>query len=78
MLVLARPDGSEILSEGKCEGSIAHKPIGLNGFGYDPIFLVDNSQVSMAELSPEQKDLISHRGMATKKMIQLLQSEGGI
>ena len=78
ILVLARPDGSEILSEGKCEGSIAHKPIGLNGFGYDPIFLVDNSQVSMAELSPEQKDLISHRGMATKKMIQLLQSEGGI
>ena len=78
ILVLARPDGSEILSEGKCEGSIAHKPIGLNGFGYDPIFLVDNSQVSMAELSPEQKDLISHRGMATKKMIQLLQIEGGI
>ena len=70
MLVLARPDGSEILSEGKCEGSIAHKPIGLNGFGYDPLFYIPSQKCTSAELDPKIKNSLSHRGQALNKFIK--------
>lgn len=76
VLILVKIDGAEILSEGTCEGSITYEPVGLNGFGYDPVFYVDHFQATMAELSAEQKDSISHRGIAAKKMIQLLETEG--
>lgn len=57
--------------EGICEGSIGFSPVGSDGFGYDPIFMVDTR--SYAQLSPEEKDAISHRGVALRKMAALLQ-----
>ena len=53
-----------------CEGKIGYEPRGENGFGYDPIFMVGDK--STAELRPEEKDKISHRGQALRKMEQML------
>ncbi len=55
---------------GVCEGKIGYGPRGENGFGYDPIFMVGDK--STAELPPEEKDKISHRGQALRKMEQML------
>ena len=64
------PDGSEITAEGACEGKIGHEYRGNNGFGYDPLFMVGDK--SFAELSAEEKDAVSHRGNALKKLEKLL------
>lgn len=58
------PDGKEITAEGKCEGKIGYEKKGENGFGYDPVFMVGNK--SLAEISADEKDAISHRGNALK------------
>lgn len=58
----------EITVEGRCEGIIAKKPAGENGFGYDPIFYLPQYDKTMAQLSQEEKNKISHRGRALKKM----------
>ncbi|MFE5471868.1 XTP/dITP diphosphatase [Bacillus safensis] len=58
--------------EGSVEGFIAEKPIGENGFGYDPIFIVKDKDQTMAELSPEEKNKISHRAVALQKLSSLL------
>ena len=55
---------------GVCEGKIGYEPRGENGFGYDPIFMVGDK--STAELLPEEKDKISHRGQALRKMEQMI------
>ena len=75
VLILAKLDGKESQTEGLCEGSVAYKPVGLNGFGYDPIFFVNEFRITIAEMSAAQKDLISHRVIATRKMAWLLQNE---
>lgn len=59
-------DGSKIEVEGICNGSIGYEPIGDGGFGYDPIFMC--GEKSYAQLSPEEKDAISHRGQALIKL----------
>ena len=64
------PDGSEITAEGACEGKIGYEYRGNNGFGYDPLFMVGDK--SFAELSASEKDAISHRGNALKKLEKLL------
>lgn len=56
--------------EGKVFGKIAHSPKGNNGFGYDPVFVVDNLNKTMAELSEDEKNNISHRGQALKHMLE--------
>ncbi len=56
--------------EGRVFGKIAHKKAGINGFGYDPIFIVDNLGKTMAQLSEEEKNTLSHRGQALKAMLQ--------
>ena len=71
-LVLARPDGTEEVAHGACEGRAAFAPTGVNGFGYDPIFYVPHFGKTMAELSPDEKDALSHRGQATRRMADLL------
>lgn len=53
-----------ITARGECEGSIAHTPQGENGFGYDPVFYVEQFGKTMAQITPEQKNAISHRGKA--------------
>lgn len=64
------PDGSEITAEGVCEGKIGYEYKGSNGFGYDPLFMVGDR--SFAEFSAEEKDAVSHRGNALKKLKELL------
>lgn len=58
------PDGRQFTVRGECEGKIAFEPHGTGGFGYDPYFISELG--FMAELTPEQKDSISHRGKALK------------
>lgn len=62
--------GEKHIFEEKCEGKIAHEPKGKNGFGYDPIFEY-NGKV-FAEMTNEEKNEISHRGKALKKLVQFL------
>ncbi|MBO4809161.1 MAG: XTP/dITP diphosphatase [Lachnospiraceae bacterium] len=64
------PDGTERVVEGKIEGRIGYVERGANGFGYDPIFYLPDRDVSTAELSPEDKNAISHRGNALRLMKQ--------
>ncbi len=69
------PSGKTLTTIDTIEGMIAHEIKGENGFGYDPIFFVPELQKTTAELSPEQKNTISHRGKALKKMKDLLKKE---
>lgn len=62
------PDGTHRVVRGTIEGYIGEVPAGENGFGYDPIFYVDTYGCSTAELSPEEKNKISHRGNALRMM----------
>lgn len=62
------PDGSTRVTRGTIEGYIGWEPAGVNGFGYDPIFYVDAYGCSTAELSPEEKNKVSHRGNALRAM----------
>lgn len=64
--VLTGPGGQEVHAEGMCEGIIGTKPRGTGGFGYDPIFEPVGWDRTMAELPPEEKDRISHRGRALR------------
>ncbi|HEX9480576.1 MAG TPA: non-canonical purine NTP pyrophosphatase [Solirubrobacteraceae bacterium] len=63
--------GEEHLFEGRCAGRLAERPRGVRGFGYDPAFLPDDgpADLTMAELSDEQKDAISHRGRAARALL---------
>ena len=65
------PNGDVIRAEDTCEGSILFNPIGEGGFGYDPIFLPEGYDRSMAQLTPDEKNMISHRGKALRKFIEL-------
>jgi len=66
---LALPDGTERVVEGRLDGMLTRKPLGENGFGYDPIFTPDGEARTTAQLSPEEKDAISHRGRAFRAMV---------
>ena len=65
---LAWPDGREVHAEATCEGMLESGPRGEGGFGYDPIFVPLGDERTMAELSPEEKDRISHRGGALRAL----------
>lgn len=64
--------GGEYLFEGAVEGTIATEPHGSAGFGYDPVFVADESGMAFAEMTPEAKNSISHRGRAMNKLIKFL------
>lgn len=64
------PDGRKFTVDGKCEGKIGFEKHGEGGFGYDPVFMVGKK--SFAELSAEEKDEISHRGNALRKLAEVL------
>lgn len=66
-------DGEPIVVEGVCEGRITRTPRGSGGFGYDPLFLVDGTDKTMAELGEEEKNRISHRGRAFDKLRLVLE-----
>lgn len=65
-IVCVFPNGDIISAEGECEGSILYEPRGNGGFGYDPVFLVAGTDKSMAELTPQEKNSVSHRGKALR------------
>ena len=69
------PDGESLTVRGECEGAIGFKPLGENGFGYDPVFMV--GEKSFAQLSAQEKDAISHRGRALVKLQQELKTKLG-
>ncbi|HMM05409.1 MAG TPA: XTP/dITP diphosphatase [Clostridiales bacterium] len=68
VLCLALPKGETIFSEGRVYGRILRKRQGENGFGYDPLFYVDEMDKAMAELTLAEKNMVSHRGLAFRAM----------
>jgi len=65
-------DGQETRFEGICEGRIIHEKRGTAGFGYDPVFIPDGSELSFAEMTLEEKNRYSHRKKATVKLVAFL------
>ena len=68
-------DGHQYFFEGICKGKILQEPIGTNGFGYDPIFQPEGYSKSFAQLTDVEKNAISHRGIATRKLIEFLKAK---
>lgn len=66
------PDGRTVFAEGRCEGEILTSRRGTGGFGYDPVFYSYDLKKSFAEASPEEKNSVSHRGRALRKLVSLL------
>jgi XTP/dITP diphosphohydrolase len=79
VLAYVEPGDTELLFYGRCEGTLAEEPRGGGGFGYDPAFIPadtgDDDRRTMAELSPEEKDAISHRGRAARAFRDWLERE---
>jgi XTP/dITP diphosphohydrolase len=73
-IAYAGPDGAEHVVEGRCTGRMAVEARGDGGFGYDPVFVPDDvgDARTMAELTPEEKDAISHRGRAARALLAWL------
>ncbi|MDH3975464.1 MAG: XTP/dITP diphosphatase [Deltaproteobacteria bacterium] len=67
-MAVAGPSGKSMTAHGKCEGLIRDVPSGNGGFGYDPLFYVEDYRCTMAELSPDVKNQISHRGRAVAEL----------
>jgi XTP/dITP diphosphohydrolase len=72
VIAIAQPDGKVELCSGECEGIITLEPRGKEGFGYDPIFYLPGLGKTMAELTLEEKNRVSHRGRAAREAIKLL------
>lgn len=73
VIVLHRPDGTEVVAEGEVAGHIAHSPRGTAGFGYDPVFVPDDAGgQTFAEMGTEAKHRISHRGRALAALVAAL------
>ena len=68
-VALVYPDGREVMAEGYMHGEIIESQRGTHGFGYDPLFLPDGELRTVAELSDEEKNVISHRGNALKNLL---------
>lgn len=72
VIALAFPDGKVSVFEGYVEGSIGREPKGFNGFGYDPVFYLEGHDRTFAEMKAEEKDSLSHRGRALRKLREYL------
>lgn len=68
------PNGDIITAEGQCDGSIAYAPMGTDGFGYDPVFMVPDKAKTFAQMTAEEKSKISHRGRALSKFAEKLET----
>ncbi|KUO63844.1 MAG: non-canonical purine NTP pyrophosphatase [Gracilibacter sp. BRH_c7a] len=73
-LAVVAPDGQEFLAEGTVEGRILKSRKGSGGFGYDPVFFLPDMDKTMAELSLEEKNRISHRAIAFRKAVPIIQT----
>lgn len=69
-IVALKPDGAKLVANGRVDGRILTSPRGKNGFGYDPLFYVEQFGSSMAELTTDQKNSISHRGQALAEFMK--------
>ena len=77
VVVLRRPDGREFVAGGTVEGRIAPAPRGHGGFGYDPVFVPEEGDGrTFAEMAPEEKHRISHRGRALRALADALRADG--
>lgn len=70
----AFPNGDTLTAEGRCDGAIAFAPMGTDGFGYDPVFLVPDKGKTFAQLTAEEKNEISHRGRALADFAKKLET----
>ena len=73
-IAIVLPDGREFTAEGICRGILLHTLQGEGGFGYDPLFYVPQLGKTFAELSMEEKNEISHRGLANRKAVEIIRS----
>ncbi len=76
-IAVVMTDGSEFTVRGECHGQIYTKIEGYNGFGYDPVFFMPEYNMTTAMMPPSMKNEISHRGIALKKMIDVLEKKLG-
>lgn len=74
-IAAAFPDGTVEVVRGTMEGRIGHEIIGKNGFGYDPIFYLPEEGMTSAQISPEKKNELSHRGQALRKMRAIMEKK---
>jgi non-canonical purine NTP pyrophosphatase (RdgB/HAM1 family) len=72
-IAIGLPDGQVLFADGNCYGEIIPDERGNNGFGYDPIFFIPEMEHTMAELSMDEKNRLSHRALAVKKALPILQ-----
>ena len=71
-IALVYPDGKEVTSEGYMYGKIIHAPRGTGGFGYDPLFVLDGEERTVAQMTSEEKNAVSHRANALKGLLSKL------
>lgn len=74
-IAVVRPDGSEFTVRGECSGVIHHRAEGENGFGYDPVFYMPEFNMTTASMPRDIKNSISHRGIALRKMADILKQD---
>lgn len=75
VITMVYPDGKTVAARGELEGEILRQEVGDGGFGYDPLFYIPAEGVTMAELTPERKNEISHRAVALQKFVKKLTEE---
>lgn len=73
VIAIAQPDGKVTVCEGVMEGGIAEEPRGRGGFGYDPVFYLPEHGKTVAELSADEKNAVSHRGRAARQALTVLE-----
>ncbi len=71
-IAVVSPNGNEAVVEGICRGRIGFKEVGRKGFGYDPLFVLPRLRKTMAQLTVEEKNKISHRGKALRKLRKIM------
>lgn len=74
---LVTPDGKEVTVEGRWPGTLLRAPQGENGFGYDPLFQPEGEKRSAAEMTPEEKNEVSHRGRALRQLVDTIAELAG-
>ncbi len=77
VMAMVAPDGREAVVEGSCRGKIGTMEVGTRGFGYDPLFILPQYGKTMAQLTVEEKNRVSHRGKALKKLEKMLSALSG-
>ncbi|TLG71763.1 XTP/dITP diphosphatase [Culicoidibacter larvae] len=76
ILILKMPDGRELVAQGRCDGFITDEPIGTNGFGYNPVFYMPYFNQTLAQVSDETKNAVSHRKHALEDLIEQVKQLG--